>query len=134
MGIFGGRYMMIKRRALVTSRHLAIWSVVCFVHASVLVICSLSLSVCSLIFGGNVFSYAQVLSGSSDLTYPMCTDFDSLHEKYNFCPRIEGQYPKGCCPAIKGSRKQCYYAEYRITGDKTLVNSSYQVCENGLRM
>ena len=76
------------------------------------------------------FSYAQVLPVSPGLTYPMCTDFNSLHEKYNFCPRIEGQHPKGCCPAIKGSRKQCYYAEYRTRGREILINSSYQICEN----
>ena len=64
-------------------------------------------------------------------SYPMCHQFGELPEKDNFCPRIEGQYPKGCCPPIKGPRKTCYYAEFRSRGQVALVNSSYRVCESG---
>ena len=62
----------------------------------------------------------------AQVSYPQCTQYDALPETANFCPRIEGQYPKGCCPPLQETPITCFYVQesQRSFG----VASTYETC------
>lgn len=72
--------------------------------------------------------FMSQLALAETVNYPRCKKFGPLGDEENFCPRIEGMHPEGCCPPIQDKKLKCYYARYRSRGQVVVVNSSYTRC------
>jgi hypothetical protein len=71
-------------------------------------------------------------SYSFALSYPRCQNYGKLAESENYCVRVEGTYPKNCCPPIQADTLTCYYAELLNNGQPTMELSSYRTCDDGV--